>query len=51
MTHGRHIYPTASDIAMAKLCAYPFYQYELPHWKCVLRCCETFQMLLSEVSH
>ena len=39
MTHGRHIYVTASDMVMAKMCSYPPSQHELPHWKCVLHCC------------
>ena len=40
MTYGCHIYQTESDMAMAKMCTYPPSQHELPHWKCVLRCCE-----------
>ena len=39
MPHGRHIYATASDMANAKMCAYPQSEHSLPHWKCVLRCC------------
>ena len=26
-------------MAMATMCAYPPYQHEWTHWKCVLRCC------------
>ena len=37
--HGRHIYAKASDMAKAKICTYPQSDHELPHWKCVLRCC------------
>ena len=39
MPHGRHIYVTASDMVMAKMCSYPPSQHELPHWKCVLHWC------------
>ena len=39
MPHGHHIYATASDMAMAKVCAYPLYQNTFPHWKCVFPCC------------
>ena len=39
MPHGRHIYATASDMDMAKICAYPPSQHAFPHGKCVLRCC------------
>ena len=37
MPHRRHIYKTASDMAMAKFCAYPPSQHALPHWKYVFR--------------
>ena len=36
MTHGRHIYAKASDMAQATMCAYPQSDRALPHWKCVL---------------
>ena len=39
MPHGRHIYAKASDMANAKMCAYPYSDNALPYWKCVLRCC------------
>ena len=39
MTHGRHIYAKASDMAKAKMWTYPQSDHVLPHWKCVLRCC------------
>ena len=42
MTHGKHMFQTASDTAMAKMRAYPSSNYPLPHWKCVLRFCEKF---------
>ena len=42
MPHGHHIYVSASDIAMAKICAYSTYQHELPHSKFVLCCCSNF---------
>ena len=37
MTHGRHIYAKASDIANATMCTNPHYDHALPHWKRVLR--------------
>ena len=43
--HGHHIYATTSDIAMAKMCAYPPYLYALPHWKFVLRCFSNFPLI------
>ena len=39
VTHGRHIYAKASDMAHATMCAYPKSYHALPHRKCVLRCC------------
>ena len=42
MTHGNHIYATASDTTMAKICAYPPYQHALTSCKCVLHCCTNF---------
>ena len=42
MSHGRHIYATASDMANDTMCTYPQYEHSLPHWKCVLRCCADF---------
>ena len=39
MPHRRHIYDKASDMAQATMCVYPMYDYAMPHWKCVLRCC------------
>ena len=39
MPHGRHIYATAADMAVAKMYAYPPSQHALSHWKCVLHCC------------
>ena len=40
MPHGRHIYAKASDMENAKLCTYPHSDNALPHYKCVLLCCE-----------
>ena len=37
--YGNHMFQTASDMAVAKMCAYPSSNYSLIHWKCVLRCC------------
>ena len=42
MPHGRYIYAAADGIDMATMCAYTQSQHELPHWKCVLRCCSNF---------
>ena len=39
MSHGRHIYAKAYDMAKATMCAYPQSDHALPHWKGVLRCC------------
>ena len=40
MPHGCLIYQTESDRDMSTICAYTPSQHELPHCKCVLRCCE-----------
>ena len=42
MTHGDHMFQTASDMGMEKMCAYPLSNYVLPHCKCVLHCCVKF---------
>ena len=39
MSHGRHIYAKASDMAKAKMCAYPQSDHALPRWKCAIQCC------------
>ena len=39
MPYGSHIYPRASDMKNATMCAYPQSDHALPHWKCVLRYC------------
>ena len=39
MPHGRHIYAKASDMENTTMCAYPYADDALPHWKCILRCC------------
>ena len=39
MSHGRHIYSKASDMANATMCVYPHSYHALPHWKCELQCC------------
>ena len=31
--------PKVSDTSNAKMCAYSKSDLELPHWKCVMRCC------------
>ena len=40
MPHGSHIYAKASDMANDTMCTYPHSEHALPHWKCVLRCCD-----------
>ena len=40
MPHECHIYVKAYDLAKAKMCAYSQSDHVLPHWKCVLQCCE-----------
>ena len=40
MPPGRHIYAKGSDIVKVTICAYPQFDHALPHWKCVLRCCD-----------
>ena len=40
MPHGHHIYAKSSDMEKAKICTYPQSTHALPHWKCVLRCCD-----------
>ena len=42
MPHENHMFQTASDMAMAKMCAYTSSKYALPHWKCVLIFCAKF---------
>ena len=40
MPHGRHIYAKSYAMAKETMCAYSQPDHELPHWKCVLRCCD-----------
>ena len=40
--HKKHIFQTASGIAMAAMWEYPSSIYALPHLKCVLRCCAKY---------
>ena len=42
MPHGKHIFDKAYDTAIATMCAHPESEYELPHWKCFLRCCSQY---------
>ena len=42
MPHGRHIYAKASDMKKATMCPYTQSDHALPHWKCVLRCCDKY---------
>ena len=39
MSHGFHIYETASDMDMAKICAYSSSKHAFPYLKCVLSFC------------
>ena len=39
MPHGSHICAKASDMEKAKMCEYSQLDHELPHCKCVVRCC------------
>ena len=39
MPHGKHMFQTASRMAMSTMRAYPSSYYSLPHWICVLNCC------------
>ena len=34
--HGCHMYSSAYDMAMAKLCEYTPSQHAITHWKCVV---------------
>ena len=43
MPHGRHIYAKAYDMENATMCDNLHSDHELPHWKCVLRCCAKFR--------
>ena len=45
MTHGGNIYKTSYEMDMSTMCAYPTSQHALLHWKCVLRCCESFSRI------
>ena len=40
--HGKNIFQAAYDMSTATMFAYTSSNYALPHWKCVLRCCENF---------
>ena len=40
MTHRHHIYAKAYDMEKSKMCEYSQSDNALPHWKCVLKCCD-----------
>ena len=40
MPHGSHIYAKASDTENSTMYKYPQSDHVIPHWKCVLRCCD-----------
>ena len=42
MPHGRHIYAKVSDMAKAKMFAYPYSDHALTNCKCVMQCCSKF---------
>ena len=44
--HVCHIHCTAADMNMAKMCPYPSQHHGLPHWKCVLLCCNKCPSLI-----
>ena len=39
MPHGRHIYSKTYDMEKSTMCDNSQSDHELPHWKCVFRCC------------
>ena len=42
MPHGCHIYTKASDMEQATMYTYTQSGHAIPHWKCVLRCCDEY---------
>ena len=40
MPHGRHMYAKSSDMAKSTMCTYPQSDHAIPHWECVLGCCD-----------
>ena len=54
MIEGEHKYPKAKQAAYAMLCPFPNTEHDLPHWKCVLGCCNNCPGLViptEEVHH
>ena len=44
--HGCNIYNTAADMAVSKMCPCTSEHHGIPHWKCVLRCCDNFPIIV-----
>ena len=40
MKHGSHVHKTVPDVFMETMCPFLSDKIALPHWKCVLYCCE-----------
>ena len=51
MPHSDHMFNTASDMDMAKTCAYPSSKYALPHWKTFLGVVHNFHELIYQVQN
>ena len=45
MPHGNHMFQTAYDMEMERMCTYPSSNYALPHLKYILRCCVQFPLI------
>ena len=45
MPHGKNVFKTASDMAMAVVCEYPLSKYVLPYCSFFLCCCEKLQCI------
>ena len=40
MEHGSHVHKTVPNVFMETMCPFLSDKIALPHWKCVLHCCE-----------
>ena len=45
MPHRSHIYAKSYDMAKSTMCANSQSDHALPHWKCVLRCCDQYHSI------
>ena len=43
--HCKHMFQTEYEMAMVTMCAYPSFNYALPHCKCVFHCCAYFSCI------